>query len=88
MLENKYYKDAENIQIILELGCRNESLLLSIALHCVCLKKKGVLVLCVDNHFKPELRFCGRECEPSVISSLGGTVMLLARVPEGSAGWK
>lgn len=43
MLENRYYKDAENTQIILELGCRNEILLLSIALHCVCLKKRGCL---------------------------------------------
>lgn len=42
MLERKYCKDAENVQIILELGCRNESLLLSNAL---CLsEEEGVVV--------------------------------------------
>lgn len=39
MLENEYYKDAENTKSIFELGYTNESLLLSNIIHCVCVKK-------------------------------------------------
>lgn len=39
MLENEYYKDAENTKIVFELGYTKENLLLSNILHCVCMKK-------------------------------------------------